>query len=357
MKQYPIKLSVTMSVTISLVVLSARMGMGGGRDIINMVVSEMFVFVVSLACCLAIFYVLRSSPTNRWWLDPLIAAFCCGCLSIFICICSHMLFEDLVDRQVYEKSIPEVLWILFFRGIMITSIVYPVASIFERLRKEQEEKLALERLRLENLLARLNYLQQQMNPDLFFNSLRVLTSKSNDDWTRDYAAHLAGIYRYLVSLNHESYLVTLEDEVRFTEAYIHILRERFEDSLDISIRLSVPGNERYIPPLALQTVVENAIKHNALSPSSPLRIRIYNEAELLVVENDLLPSAFAASPGSPGIGLNNLRERYRIIGGLSPLIIRGAGVFIVKLPLLPDQAGLPAKNSEQPAVSPFKMAG
>lgn len=355
MKQYPMKLSVTMSLTISLVMLSARLGQEGGRDIINMVVSELFVFILSLACCLAIFYVLRNSPTHRWWLDPLIAAFCCGCLSIFICICSHLFFEDLAERQVYEKSIPEVLWILFFRGIVITSIVYPVGWIFERLRKEQEEKLALERLKLENLLARLNYLQQQMNPDLFFKSLQVLMSKSNDGWTRDYAAHLAGIYRYLVSLNHESYLVTLEDEVRFTEAYIHILRQRFEDSLDISIRLSASGNERYIPPLALQTVVENAIKHNAHSPSSPLRIRIYNEAELLVVENDLLPAVLASS-GSPGIGLNNLKERYRIIGSLSPLIIRGAGVFIVMLPLLHDRAGSPAEINDQPAVSPFKMA-
>jgi glucose-6-phosphate-specific signal transduction histidine kinase len=82
--------------------------------------------------------------------------------------------------------------------------------------------------------------------------------------------------------------------------------------------------------------VENAIKHNALSPSSPLHIRIYDEGDLLVIENDLLRPALVLSSGSPGIGLRNLEERYRLIGGVSPLIIRQEAVFIVKLPLLHD---------------------
>jgi LytS/YehU family sensor histidine kinase len=219
---------------------------------------------------------------------------------------------------------------------MATSIVYPVAWFFERQRKEQEEKLALERLKLTNLLARLNSLQQQMNPDFLFGGLQALRTDSNDEWTRDYAAELAGIYRYLLSLNHESHLVKLDDELRFTQAYIHILRQRFEDSIDLSLRIGAGARDRYIPPLALQTVVENAIKHNALSPSSPLHICIYDEGDLLVVENDLLRPALVLSSGSPGIGLRNLEERYRLIGGVSPLIIRQEAVFIVKLPLLHD---------------------
>jgi LytS/YehU family sensor histidine kinase len=232
------------------------------------------------------------------------------------------------------------IWISFYGGVVFASIVCPIGWYFERVRREEAKRIVLEQMRLDNLLAQLNSMQQQMNPDFLLDSLHVLKAGTSDEWTREYVAELAGIYRYLLTLNHESCVVRLDEELRFTHAYIHILRQRFEEGLDLDVDVRPGGDDRYIPPLALQTVVENAVKHNSLSHDAPLRIRVFEEADKIVVENNLLPPPFEQKSGSTGIGLRNLKERYRLIGGLSPLISKGEGAFTVKLPLLPEPAGM-----------------
>jgi LytS/YehU family sensor histidine kinase len=178
-------------------------------------------------------------------------------------------------------------------------------------------------------------LQQQMNPHFLFNSLNVLKSGTKDEWTKEYVLQLSRVYRYLLTLNQES-LVRVEDEIGFISSYIHVLRERFEEGLQVSMDIGEGIKGRYIPPMALQTLVENAIKHNSASLTYPLYIRIYGEGHQLIVENTLQRKDFEPETGGSGIGLRNLAERYRLLADVFPAVIRNESFFIVKLPLLDD---------------------
>ena len=143
------------------------------------------------------------------------------------------------------------------------------------------------------------------------------------------------MYRYLLTNNKykDEDLVFLKDELEFTNSYLYILKERFEDALDINININDETLYTQIPPLALQVLIENATKHNVISMDSPLCINIYNEGEdKLVVSNNL--QAKLSSEDSLGIGLDNIKKRYQLLSDKEIEIIKTEKDFTVKLPLI-----------------------
>jgi LytS/YehU family sensor histidine kinase len=142
---------------------------------------------------------------------------------------------------------------------------------------------------------------------------------------------LANVYRYLLGSEQE-HLTVLEKELEFTRSYLYILQERFEHGLHVEIELPEASLSRNIPPYSLQILVENAVKHNIVSEDAPLTIRIYVESEMLCVENNVLPRMSVEE--STGKGLNNIKERYRLLSSHEIEIIDNSARFIVKLPLL-----------------------
>lgn len=347
--RYRIKLSLTLSLITA--VFTALDPEAPWRGIAAHLSIGVVIFLDTLTCIQAIIFILRKSTARRRWLGPLVAIACCGCIKLVFYFFTHSFFPHDPLRPPGEMSIFRRFLAVFYGGVHTVCLMYPVVWYFERLRVEQEEKVRLQRLQLENLLVRLNTLQQQMNPELFLGSLDTLRVDSGDEWTRDYAGQLSGIYRYLISVNPESHLVRLEEELHFSMAYFHIMGQRFEDSLQLSLEVGPMARGWLIPPLALQTVVENAIKHNALSPEEPLRLRIRDEGPLLIVENNLLPAPFSSWKERKGIGLENIKERYRLLGDVEPLIARERSTFVVKLPLLlPSEfAGRASMRREAPA--------
>lgn len=332
-----------MALMMPLFILPARLRQGQGRDMVNLVGSETVLFLMCLTCSISVFFILRTSALPYRWMGLVLSAFCCGCLSIFFYFSSNFFFEDYPESPLGQMPFGKAVSILFYRGIVIAGVVSPVAWFFEGYRKAQEERFALEHLKVENLHARLNSLQQQMNPHFLLNSLNVLKSGSKEEWAKAYVVQLSKVYRYLLTLDQESHLVSVEDEVLFIRSYIHVLRERFEEGLQVSVEISPGARGRYIPPMALQTLVENAIKHNTVSLASPLQIRIYDQEDQLVVENTLQRKDFDWETGTSGIGLKNLKERYRLIAGVYPAVIQEELLFIVKLPLLYDRSADPGR--------------
>jgi len=197
------------------------------------------------------------------------------------------------------------------------------------LKKSKIEKDLLEKA---HLRAQLISLQQQISPHFLFNSLSTLKTMVNDDTAKDYIVELAGVYRYVLSFN-EKYLASLEDEMKFISSYLYILRERFQNSLIVEIKIS-PGFHKYIiPSLSLQLLMENAIKHNVFSPERPLLIAVFStEAGYLVVENNFQPKR--ARSGPSGTGLKNIVERYKLLSDKSVEISQTDQKFIVTIPLL-----------------------
>ena len=200
---------------------------------------------------------------------------------------------------------------------------------------EMRERMVRERERTHLAEYRYMALKQQVNPHFLFNSLNILDNLISEGSREDasqYVHRLAGMYRYM--LQHESLkTVRISEEAVFLKMYEDLLSVRFPEgfSLDFSVREEDMG--RGIVPCTLQLLVENAFKHNAISPDNPLRIKIFSDGQFLYVENDIIPKMRSTAP-STGLGIKYIRQQYKDIAGKEATVGEDSGTFRAKLPLL-----------------------
>ena len=170
-----------------------------------------------------------------------------------------------------------------------------------------------EQLQAENIRNQYEVLKNQLNPHMLFNSLNTLRSlvRENQDKAQDYIQELSRVLRYTLQSN-ESQSVSLREEMEFASAYIFLLKMRFENNLQFDIQIGKSFEDYRLPPMAVQVLIENAVKHNEISDRKPLTIHISTDSEgYLSVSNDIQPK-WTATPGT-GIGLANLAKRYRLL--------------------------------------------
>jgi LytS/YehU family sensor histidine kinase len=127
-------------------------------------------------------------------------------------------------------------------------------------------------------------------------------------------------------------VVPLEEELKFLKSYTYLQQIRFGDKL--SIDLSLNGLKSMVAPLALQMLIENAVKHNEVSEENPLHIKVFSEGNFIVVENNLQKRQFSAEPNS-GVGLENIRKRYQFLSDVQVVVEQSDNKFVVKLPIIP----------------------
>jgi len=191
---------------------------------------------------------------------------------------------------------------------------------------KREEKLAQEKL-----LFQYETLKSQVNPHFLFNSLNTLGSlvHSNPSLSEEFIRKLSNIYRYILE-NQEKDLVPLADEIQFVHEYFALQKIRDEEKIELNVELTETENH-LIPPVSLQLLIENALKHNAATRKNPLVVTIHNEGlDKLVVRNSLQPKSQLSS--SSKTGLKNLGERCRLILKREIEIIQTETEFVVKIP-------------------------
>ena len=177
-------------------------------------------------------------------------------------------------------------------------------------------------------------MKQQVNPHFLFNSLNVLTSfiKLEPDLAEKFSERLSLVYRYVLE-NKDYELVSLKTELDFLKAYIFLLDIRFLDKLKVDIRIPDDKLEEKIIPLAMQLLIENAIKHNTMSKLSKLKIDIYiDEENRLNIVNNLQERKTQII--STGVGLKNIRNRYSLLQLSEPEFIKTDIEFIARIPLI-----------------------
>lgn len=177
-------------------------------------------------------------------------------------------------------------------------------------------------------------LKQQVNPHFLFNSLNILDCLVCEEKTEQasiYIHKLAGLYRYMLKTEDET-LVTLQEELDFTNKYLDLLKVRFQDSLIVETDIPDECLGRSVLPCSLQLLVENATKHNAVSHDRPLVIKIKAEAESIQVSNEIIPK-ISKSP-SNGLGLKYMKQQYLDLSGKSVDIMQSDETFCVTIPLL-----------------------
>jgi two-component system LytT family sensor kinase len=205
------------------------------------------------------------------------------------------------------------------------------------LRKWREMKVNKETMKKAGLQGQLQSLKSQVNPHFLFNSLNTLSALIDEepDRAEQFVDEMAKVYRYLLQTNQEE-LTTLATEIKFIESYYHLLRTRHDDGLELIINVNEVALGMYIPPLTLQLLVENAVKHNTILEKKPLRIVIRSVGnDLLEVENNLLEKSTRVK--STRLGLANINAKYRILSDRQPVIDPGPDFFKVTLPLLAEK--------------------
>ncbi len=187
--------------------------------------------------------------------------------------------------------------------------------------------------------ARYMALQHQLNPHFLFNSLNTLVAEIEYDpaGAAEFTRNLADTYRYILYCQ-DKHTVTLGEELNFLEVYIQLQKVRLGDCLTMDQQIDARYEEVLVPPLSLQLLVENVIKHNVINIRKPMRIslwtEIYGKSAWLCVANDMHPKQGAISGGT---GLKNLAQRCRMLCGKEPVVMDDGDKFIVKLPLLYEE--------------------
>ncbi|WP_460634175.1 sensor histidine kinase [Larkinella terrae] len=204
----------------------------------------------------------------------------------------------------------------------------------QRHRENLEADLAIQRMQQEKTEVQMRALQSQVNPHFLFNGLNTLSSLIDEAprQASEFVDELSNVYRYLLRSN-ENELVTLSDELRFIRSYFHLLQTRFGRSVQLHVSVNEPLKAALVPPLTLQLLVENAVKHNVILPDQPLTIRIRTTSnDLLIVENNLQRKNLRIE--SNGVGLSNIDHKYRLLNQPVPLVGEADGWFQVILTLL-----------------------
>lgn len=209
--------------------------------------------------------------------------------------------------------------------------------VAERTKQLTEANTQLLKAQKENLQSQFEVLKQQVNPHFLFNSLNVLTSliKIDPDLAESFTERLSKVYRYVLE-NKEKDLVSLSTELEFLNAYLFLLEIRFMNKIFIEINIDKSYYDYQILPIAIQLLIENAIKHNTFSKVSPLKIELYvdRQSRLNIVNNlNARETKFA----STGVGLENISRRYALVSDRSPEFTRTREQFIARLPLLKSE--------------------
>jgi LytS/YehU family sensor histidine kinase len=191
--------------------------------------------------------------------------------------------------------------------------------------------IASEKLRADSYQGQYQSLKNQLNPHFLFNSFNTLSNLVYDDQEKaiEFIQKLSKIYRYVLEVQKEE-LITVAEELVFIDNYLDLQKIRFGENLQITI--SKINHEGYIPPLSLQLLIENAIKHNIISSEEPLKISIEEANNYLVISNNLQLKDIGEN--STGIGIENINERLGYFTNQKLIINKETHTFTVKLPLI-----------------------
>jgi len=270
-----------------------------------------------------------------WLIKPKFRFFLSVCLElavgIFILTIINWFIVVVIQKQeiniFFSKTAEglKYLIILTISGIFIIN-----SSHFFRSWKQaavNEEKLKREKLAIEY-----EALKNQVNPHFLFNSLTALSSLVYSDQEKavSFIREFSNVFRYVLE-SREKEVVDFATEKKLLQSVSYMNQIRYENSLQIKINLS-DATDKYIIPMALQMLLENAIKHNSISAFKPLKVEIMEEHGYVVVKNNLQPKK--SEIVSNKIGLENIKSRYKYLSDKDVLVEKSDKEFVVKIPVL-----------------------
>ncbi len=280
--------------------------------------------VVSMLFWLQKNYPWSESLIKRLFLEIFLTTFtACGIIVILTII--HHIIDPIEDLK---STIVRYTFIAIIMNFVLVTLTEGIFFF----RQWRDSVIEAERYKRDSITAQFESLKNQVNPHFLFNSLNTLSGLIDKDkeMSKDFLDNLASVYRYVLEHKDEE-IVTIQTELEFIDAYVQLLKKRHGDK--ISFNISINGNvmNRAIPPISLQMLVENAVKHNVASRKKPLTIEIYDSNNYLVVRNNLQTKNYVKSTG---VGLDNIKSRYEYLGDRNIEINKNESYFEIRIPLL-----------------------
>ncbi|GLB51684.1 histidine kinase [Neptunitalea chrysea] len=230
-------------------------------------------------------------------------------------------------------------------SLIITAFVTIAYHAIYFYRELQKNKIKEQKIIATTASAQFDALKNQLDPHFLFNSLNVLTSliEENPNAAQKFTTSLSKVYRYVLEQKNKD-LVTVDEELSFARTFVNLLKMRFEDSIVFDIPEKASNPEAKVVPLSLQLLLENAVKHNMVTPQKPLHVQIFEKDGNLVVRNNLQPKAVVKK--SSGVGLRNIQQRYAILTKRAVAIGKSETEFQVAVPMLTKQISNTMRTTE-----------
>ncbi len=225
--------------------------------------------------------------------------------------------------------------VMNFYGALLFVPIFSLYFSLQFLRSWRKSEVESERFQKEGMRSQLESLKSHLDPHFLFNNLNILSSLIEKDpkQSREFLDKFAEVYRLILRSKSED-LITLADELKFIESYSYLLQTRFGESIRFDVSIDSSLHNRMLPPLTLQMLIENAIKHSLITEKKPLTIRIASvPIECLEVSNSLSEKPDARE-NEGGSGLENIRMRYRHFTNRSVRLDKTETEFRVTIPLL-----------------------
>jgi len=247
-------------------------------------------------------------------------------LSSFLFSLKHTLFQTVSHARHGSH--------FMFENLLVAAVVLVCTYIIQLAVQKQNVELENEQLRRESLQAQYQTLKNQVSPHFLFNSLNALQTliRESPEIAQKYVSHLSNVLRYTLQSN-ENQTVSLADEMKYVESYLFLVQLRYDTNLAVDFAIPDKAKILRLPPLTIQLLLENAIKHNEISKRKPLKVSVYVKSEDVLVVSNPIQQKIRKEDGA-GIGLYNLSKHYQLISGKEIEISRENECFTVEVPLL-----------------------
>jgi sensor histidine kinase YesM len=312
----------------------------------NFIFTLMYSVVLYFANAIVFIQLDKYFEKNRFHIKRLLIGFLAsflisGLAIFFLRIVEDVVFENKTFSEFLKNESPSN----YIVALVITVIVSLFIHLIYFYKAYQENRVKQEKIIAGNASAQFESLKNQLDPHFLFNSLNVLSSliEENPENAQKFTTSLSKIYRYVLE-QRDKELVSVAEELSFAKTYMNLLKMRFENSItfelpeNFEVASNIAMTEAKVVPLALQLLLENAIKHNVVSEQKPLHIKITVIGNQLLVENNLQKKETLQT--RKGVGLQNIVDRYAIISTRKVAIEETDEFFKIKLPILTKQISI-----------------
>jgi len=339
----PLKFLRTITIVALVIFLfdQGRMYIQGARELLDFVsLFQIFAlyFIYSFAFGVANYWVVYQLEERFSWKEQprkraIYGVVGAVLISMLTIVLLRLFTVLIIEQQNWTYFVNNESIFVYAYSLIITLVIVLVFYVAHFYRALTKQTISEHKTVAETETAKYESLKSQLDPHFLFNSLNVLTSliEENPAMAEQFTTKLSKTYRYVLEQK-EKTLVPLQEELDFAKVYMELLKMRFEEALEFEIPEQISNPNFKIVPLALQLLLENAVKHNVISAQKPLMIKIVAEGGELLISNNY--NEKKSIRRGTGIGLSNIVNRYALLTNRQVRIKQTASTFSVSLPLL-----------------------